>query len=223
MVRIAIVTDVRIYREGLEHLLGARPAIEVTGSAETVAGGFELARRARPDFVLLDTAMLGSIDAVRHLLTAAPEIGVLGLNVGDDDQATIALAESGACGCVTRDSSIDDVVLAIESAARGEMLCSARMAAALLRRVGALAARAGPEPAEAHLTSRELDVLGLIDAGLSNKQIAGELCIELPTVKNHVHNILRKLGVARRGQAANRARIVLRPRPLGGARPTSHA
>jgi DNA-binding NarL/FixJ family response regulator len=99
------------------------------------------------------------------------------------------------------------LIATLASVVRDEMACSPRIAAALLRRVASLAVERSPWPSGARLTARELEVLGLIDEGLSNKQIAGRLCIELATVKNHVHNILEKLQVGRRSEAALQVRM----------------
>jgi DNA-binding NarL/FixJ family response regulator len=103
---------------------------------------------------------------------------------------------------VSREGSLEDLISALDSVSRGELLCPPRIAAGLRRRVAALAAARAPVGPRGHLTRREAEVAGLIDAGLSNKQIAQRLCIEVPTVKNHVHNILEKLQVHRRGEAA---------------------
>jgi len=108
----------------------------------------------------------------------------------------------GIAGFVTSEASVAELVAAIESVARGESLCSPSVVAALLRRLGSLARSWAEADPTQPLTRREREILELIDEGLSNKQIAQRLRIELPTVKNHVHNILGKLGVRRRAEAA---------------------
>ena len=116
----------------------------------------------------------------------------------------IACAEAGASGYVPRDGTVDDLETVVESVARGEIECSPRIAASLLRRVGALAAELrGPSP-NSSLTAREQEVAELLDQGLTNKEIAQQLSIAVPTVKNHVHRILDKLHVHRRTEAAAR-------------------
>jgi two-component system, NarL family, nitrate/nitrite response regulator NarL len=107
---------------------------------------------------------------------------------------------------VTREASAEHVAEAVWRAANDELACSPRVAASLLRHVRELAALRPPDAAGPGLTPREREIVGLIDEGLSNKQIASRLCIELPTVKNHVHNILEKLHVSRRGEAVARLR-----------------
>jgi DNA-binding NarL/FixJ family response regulator len=118
----------------------------------------------------------------------------------------IACAEAGVSGLLTANASLTDLVASIHGAGEGELHCSPKLAGALLRRVTALASGRPLNGAASALTTRELEVVRLIDRGLSNKQIALELEIELSTVKHHVHHILEKLEVARRGEAVARLR-----------------
>jgi DNA-binding NarL/FixJ family response regulator len=122
-----------------------------------------------------------------------------------EDQV-VACAEAGIAGYVDRDASLRDLVATVRSVARGELLCSPRIAARLMRRVAELADQPRPPQTPAHLTRREREVVALIDEGLSNKEIAQRLNIELPTVKHHVHNVIEKLGVRSRLQAAAHVR-----------------
>jgi DNA-binding NarL/FixJ family response regulator len=150
--------------------------------------------------------MTKGVDAVRALAAAAPDVKLVVLAVPEVEGEVIAFAEAGASAYVTPDGSIDDLASVVLSVERGEVLCSPEMAAGLFRRVGVLARESQLDPIEEKLTTRELEVLRLIEEGLSNKQIATALSIELPTVKNHVHRILEKLHVKRRSEAAARAR-----------------
>src|SRR5262249_26135221 len=115
-------------------------------------------------------------------------------------------AEAGIHGYVTRDGSVNDVVVAIQSAVRGEVACSPRVAALLFQRVATLSEATHGVQARPMLTRRELEIAGLITEGLSNKEIARSLRISSATVKNHVHNVLEKLQIRRRGEAAARLR-----------------
>src|SRR5205823_1604371 len=139
---------------------------------------------------------------------------VIILNLGEAEREVIAWAEAGVAGYLGKEASLDHLVMAIESAGRGEATCSARTSAILLRRIAS--GREAPKPAwhrERHLTTREQEVLRLVGQGLSNQQIARGLCLALSTVKNHVHNILEKLDVHRRVDAVReirRAGFVLR-------------
>jgi len=213
-IRVLIVARVRLYRDGLAQALARDPRLRVVGTAAEANDGLKRVFELRPDVVLTDLEMPGGDRLVRACVRAAPDSKVLALCVSDSELELLNAAEAGVSGYVTHDTSLDELVSAVESVSRGEMLCSPRVAATLLRHVGALATRARPLREEARLTPRELQILELIDAGRSNKEIAGELYIEVPTVKNHVHNILEKLCVGRRAEAAAK----LRDRRLLGQR-----
>ena len=211
MIRVLIVAEIRLYREGLAKMLQQEPEIEVVATA---AGADEAVRELRargPDIVLLDMAIPDNAWVVRAFEAAVPGTRVVALAVPEEERELLACAEAGVQGYVTRDGSLEDVVAAVESAARGEVLCSPRMAATLFQRVATLALERSPVRIESRLTTRELEILDLIDQGMSNKEIARKLTIELSTVKNHVHNILDKLNVTRRSEAAARARAQRAP------------
>ena len=205
-IRVLVAADVRFYREGLAQGLGAQDDIVVLG---TVADGDEMLERVReiaPDIVLLDVAMPETLALVRTLSRNVPPVRVVGIAIPEVDEDVIACAEAGMHGYVPREASLEDLLASLRSVAAGELLCSPRIAATLQRRVTALASAWRPEAPLARLTARELEIVQLIDKGLSNKEIARTLFIEVSTVKNHVHHILEKLGVRRRGQAAARMR-----------------
>lgn len=210
MIRVLIVAHIRLYREGLAQMLQEERRIAVVGTAVGADEAVLALREHEPDVVLLDMAIPDNVWLVRALVAAVPGTKVVALAVPEVEREVLACAEAGVAGYVTREGSVEDVVEAVESVARGEMLCSPRMAATLLQRVATLALERSPESIEARLTRRELEILDLIDQGLSNKEIARRLTIELSTVKNHVHNVLEKLNVNRRGEAAARARAGLR-------------
>jgi two-component system, NarL family, nitrate/nitrite response regulator NarL len=138
---------------------------------------------------------------IRALKRTMPNVRVVALGVPEAEQEVIPLVEAGVTGLVSREDSLDELADAVNSAARGETRCSARVAAMLVRRVAVLSDQL-PEAEHFPLTKRQLEVVRLIDEGLPNKAIAQRLFIEVPTVKNHVHNILERLGVERREQAA---------------------
>ena len=205
MIRALVASDVRLYREGLADGLGRSGRVEVVGTA---SGGDEAVARTRelgPDVVLVDLAIADWEPAVRAI-AARTEARVVVLGVREVEEEVVACAEAGVSGYVTRAASLEELVDVVESVARGESLCSPRISALLLRRVTEVAGRERAAAPADRLTPREAQIVGLIDEGLSNKQIAGRLSIELATVKNHVHNILEKLQVDRRGQAAARLR-----------------
>jgi two-component system, NarL family, nitrate/nitrite response regulator NarL len=203
MIRVAIACDIRLYREGLSLHLARQEQLGVVGTASTREETHRLARELAPDVLLLDMAMPDSLAIVHEVHDIAPDTRVLALTIPEAEGAVIACAEAGVAGFVTREASIADLIEAIGSAARGEACMSPRAAAALLRRVGALAAdRPAAHPPRGELTAREREIVELVALGLSNKAIAARLHVEIATVKNHVHNVLDKLQVHRRGEIA---------------------
>lgn len=208
MIRVFIVASVRLYREGLADVLGRQPGIDVCCAAADVSSFFDNPPCDGADVALLDITVEGSLAAVRRASSRVDAPRIVAVAIPDDDREVIACAEAGVVGYVTCDEPLTDLLHAIESAARGEAHCSPRIAATLLHRVRALAQAATPVPRASELasllTSRELEIVALIAQGLSNKEIAARLTIELPTVKNHVHNILGKLGAKQRAEAVRR-------------------
>ena len=203
MIDVFIASEVRLLREGLVGALSETPELQVVQAAahseELVAA---LAGHARP-VLLLDVAGGARRSELSELVAALPALRAVALGVADDDAEIIAYAEAGAAGYLTRNGSVADLVQMIEEVARGELSCSPRVSAALIRRVGALAAaRQRPVSNATALTQRELEILGLIAGGLSNREIAHRLYIALTTVKNHVHSLLKKLQVRTRAEAA---------------------
>jgi DNA-binding NarL/FixJ family response regulator len=216
VIRVLILAEVGLYRDALGGALGHSERIEVAGATAGLEEALVAVEDLAPDIVLVDTRMPSSADAVRALAAATPQVKVVALAVPEVERNVIAFAEAGASGLVPREGSMQDLVTVIESVSRGEMLGSPGIAATLARHVADLARERRLEPIDGRLTARELEVLRLIEAGFSNKQIARTLSIELPTVKNHVHNILQKLNVDRRTEAAARARRHGLPRLEGG-------
>ena len=213
MIRVAIIADIRLYQEGLAQILGRHPNIKVVATAAGTNGSLSSVSELAPDLVLIDMAMPDSVAAIRRVVAVTPGARVVTLGVAEDAHDVVASAEVGASAYVPREGSVEDLIAVIEAAARGEAVCSPRVAGALLRRVATLASERGFSQTEGHLTGREREIMRLVDEGLSNKEIAKRLCIEVATVKNHVHNILEKLQVHRRGEAAARVRGALRRRP----------
>jgi DNA-binding NarL/FixJ family response regulator len=200
IVDVFLIAETRFYREGLADALARVAGVRVVGTA-TGADALVRLRLLTPDVVLLDTAVADMLDLVGTLVAASPSARVVALALPERDSEVLACVEAGASGYVTEDASLAELVATVESVARGEMRCSPRITGTLLRRVAALAAGHRPSPPLRTLTGRELEVLELLAEGLSNKQIARRLCIEVATVKNHVHHILEKLQVDRRGEA----------------------
>jgi two-component system nitrate/nitrite response regulator NarL len=204
LIRVLIVAGIRLYRDGLAEVLSRRERLQVVGTAATRVQAMSLLTPVRPDVVLLDMATPDSHAAAREL-AVAEQLHVVALGVPENDEDAIACAEAGVAGYVFRDASVDDLVGVIESAARGELLCSPRVAGWLARRVAILGTRR-QDALDERLTAREREILTLIDRGLANKEIAVRLHLGVATVKVHVHNVLEKLQVHTRAEAAARLR-----------------
>ena len=206
LARLVILGEVGLYREALAGSLGRDERFDVVAVVASVERALEILGCVEADAVLVDTRMTEGTDALRALGVAAPQVKLVALSVPEVEAEVIAVAEAGASAYVTPDATMEDLAGVVQSLERDEVLCSAGMAAGLFRRVATLARERGADPIDEKLTARELEVLGLIEEGRSNKEIATSLSIEVPTVKNHVHRILGKLHVQRRSEAAARVR-----------------
>jgi DNA-binding NarL/FixJ family response regulator len=201
---VLIVDDHDLFRTGLRNLLEEQ-GVEVVGEAASGAEAVQLVRELAPDVVVMDLNMpgMGGIDATRHITSIAPLARVVMLTISDQDSDVMDAIFAGACGYLLKDSSIQDLMAGIQAASRGESLISPAIAAKLLQRVRATSTQ--PEIAraiKAELSERELEVLKLIANGKDNAVIAAELHISPKTVKNHISNILMKLQIDNRIQAA---------------------
>jgi two-component system nitrate/nitrite response regulator NarL len=199
LVRVFLVADVRLHRDLLAAALAEEDGIEVAGSAHGDVACLAVGM-SNADVVLVDGGSLAGPATVRALVAASPTAKVIVTGLPEDESGVVDLVEAGIAGYATADQALGDVVAAVAAAADGELQCSPRVSAALAERLTALAAARRHRDGGASLTPREREIAALIGDGLSNKQIARRLSIELATVKNHVHNILRKLGVSRRDQ-----------------------
>jgi two-component system nitrate/nitrite response regulator NarL len=199
-IRVVVVSPVRVYLDGVERLLRGERGIAVAGTARDAKSASELLDGSRADVVLLDVTGEHGLDAL-HGLAAMTALPLVVLGVPDRPDDVVAYAQAGVAGYVTDQHTIEDLVAAVWSAFRGEFSCSAGVAARLATRL-ALLANQRHRPSLAQLTSREQEIVSLIETGSSNKEIARRLHIQLATVKNHVHNILEKLDVRSRGEAA---------------------
>ena len=198
--RLCVLSDVRIYREGLVLALDRVDEFEIVAIPGSGSSAIDAAVEAHPDVLIVDIGTQGGVAVVRLARQRLPDAKIVAFAVDDSEQEILACAEAGVAGFVCRDASTTELAAIVRSAVRDEIVCSPRIAASLFRRVASLAGRA-PAPTDT-LTLREREVLGLMRDGLANKEIAAELHIAEATVKNHVHNVLEKLQVQRRAQAA---------------------
>jgi DNA-binding NarL/FixJ family response regulator len=206
MVGLIVVADIPLYREGLAQALDHREGIEVVGTAGSTAHALASVACLEPDIALVDVATTNGLAAVRSVAEAVPDARIVALALRDSEDDVIAYAEAGASGCVSRSGTLADLDAVIASVSRGEALLSPRVTARLLERLSDLAADRALPATGVHLTAREAEIADMLDEGLSNKEIAQRLSIAVSTVKNHVHSILEKLHVTRRGEAVARLR-----------------
>jgi len=202
--RVLIVDDHDLFRTGLRNLLEEQ-GVHVVGEAATGAEAVRAVREDAPDVVVMDLNMpgMGGVEATRHIAAIAPLTRVVVLTISDEDADVLDAIMAGACGYLLKDSSIGELMAGIGAASKGESLISPGIAAKVLQRVRATSAQ--PEIAntiKSELSEREIEVLKLIANGKDNALIAAELHISPKTVKNHISNILMKLQIDNRIQAA---------------------
>jgi two-component system, NarL family, nitrate/nitrite response regulator NarL len=200
--RVYVVSDVRLYRDGLVASLARQGELNVLG-AGCSGESLDQIVPLRPEVLLLDLAAHDSLAIPRQAQQVLPGLLVVAFAVAEREQNILACAEAGISGYVAEDASVEDLVAAVLCALRGEMMCSPRVAALLFSRVATLSGRCPATPADASLTPREREIAALVACNLPNKEIARRLCLGPATIKNHVHNILQKLNVHRRGDIAS--------------------
>jgi two-component system, NarL family, nitrate/nitrite response regulator NarL len=205
MVDVLIVSDIRLYRDGLAEMLARDGRLGSVGTAASISATLEHLENGEACVVLFDMGMPESLTAVRAIATLGQFVKVVALGISETRSDVVNCAEAGVRGYVCRESSLEDLVAAVQSAVDGELYCPPRIAAALMDSVARLAARVTGDD-EVHLTYRELEVARLLEQGLGNSEIARRLHIAVATVKVHVHHILDKLGTCRRGEAAAKLR-----------------
>jgi DNA-binding NarL/FixJ family response regulator len=210
--RLLLVDDQAMFREGLRVLLSLQPDLEVVAEVGDGAAAVEAARTLAPDVVLMDLRMpgVGGVEATRRLKAAQPDVRVIVLTTFEEDEEVFAALRAGAVGYLLKASPSEKLCEAIRLATRGEMLLEPSVAAKLVNEFTRLAGRA-PVPVKPvaliePLSAREREVLRFLADGLSNKEIGQRLNIAEGTVKNHMSQVLGKLGVLDRTQAALRAR-----------------
>jgi two-component system nitrate/nitrite response regulator NarL len=204
-VKVLVVTEIRLYRDGVAEALRRQDGVELVVTAATGAAAVLTARRAECDVVLLDMTLADSKRTAASLLTARPGLKVVALGVPEDSPQVGVCAEAGICGYVSREASLVELGDALRSAVRGEAPVSGKVAAGLLRHI-AFHARTQQTGVVAHkLTPREREILKLLQSSMTNQQIARALDLQLSTVKNHVHNVLTKFGVSRRTEVYSAA------------------
>ncbi|MDE3086977.1 MAG: response regulator transcription factor [Acidobacteriota bacterium] len=200
--RVIVVDDQRVVREGLVTLLGTLAGVEVVGAAADGAEAVELATRERPDVVLMDLRMpvMDGVEATRAVRQASPGSQVVVLTTYADDESVVSALQAGALGYLTKDAARHDIARALDAAASGQAILDAAVQARLLQALS-LPATPGAGALPDGLTAREGEVLGLMAEGLSNAEIAARLYVSEATVKTHVNHIFAKTASRDRSQA----------------------
>jgi two-component system nitrate/nitrite response regulator NarL len=206
MIRVLLVTEIQLIGNVIANVLQEESDIQVIGTVTTAAQA--LAQAANADVVLVSPRLPndGSLQLISALVQHQPSIKVLALGLSESKASVLQFVEAGAVGYVARDDSVEDLLERIRAAYRDKAMVSPEIAAALMSRVAKYAQLFTDIEAGAYgdtgLTPREREILQLIAQGLTNQEIADRLVIEVGTVKNHVHNILQKLDVSNREEAA---------------------
>jgi len=209
MIKLVIVDDHALFREGLASIIRLDPDIEVSGFAGTVREAVEIVRTVKPDIVLMDFTLPDGtgVDATKMVLKEYPDCKIIFLTMSEEDENLFAAIRSGAKGYLLKNMSPSKLIATIRSVQRGESALSRTMT---LRLMEELSRTKEPErlgdAALANLTRREMDVLRALTTGMTNKEIANQLYLSENTVKYHVHSILDKLNLSDRRSAANFAK-----------------
>ncbi len=205
--RVLVVDDHPLFREGVRAVLAAEPSMEVAGEAASGSEAVTAAAELQPDVVVMDLQMpgLNGIEATRQIVGASPHIAVLILTMFEDDESVFAAMRAGARGYLLKEGSPEQIALAVRAVSCGETILGPPVAKRVIQYFTSPQGRTAPG-AFPQLTDREREVLDLIASGQNNALIARQLHLSLKTVRNHVSNIFTKLQVADRAQAIVRAR-----------------
>lgn len=191
-IRVALVDDHALFSQSLQMALEAYDDVEIVGRADRLATGVALVSSRRPDVVLLDYRLPDGdgVAGAHRIKEESPQTKVVIVTAVEDESVLTAAMEAGCAGFITKSATVDELISAVRLAAAGEAVISPALLMRLLPRL-----QRREEPARVELTGRELDVLRLLASGLSNAAIAEELSLSVNTVRNHVANLLLKLGV----------------------------
>ena len=210
LIKVLLVIEVRLIGNIFASVLGEEEDIKVAGCVTTLQDALEFIQTRDVDIVLVSAGLpdQGALEFTRAIMERGLSIKVLALGLSEENKnEALRYIESGACGYILKDSSVNELIEAIRLAQKGEAQISSRIAGAMMERLFYLArmfsAVENKMDGDVRLTSRELEVLQFIGEGLTNQEIAARLVVEVGTVKNHVHSILEKLNVNNREEAAS--------------------
>ena len=204
VIQVLVVSENRLHGEGLTLRLSAEPGIRAIGPRSSISEALSLTASELVDIVLIDVAPMPDLQQeLAAAVRAAPAVPFVILAAADSEWDIVAWAEAGAYAIVDRNGTPTELAAILQAVSRGEALCSPRVAGTLLRCVQSLLRENRPSPGPSRLTQRERDILLLIGDGLTNKEIARRLRLQVPTIKNHVHNLFQKLEVNSRAMAVS--------------------
>jgi two-component system nitrate/nitrite response regulator NarL len=206
-IKVLLVDDHTLFRDGMKALLSRQDSVEIIGEAGNGTEGIKKALELSPDVVLMDLNMpdMTGIEAIRKILEVRPDTKILMLTVSEDDEDLFNAVRAGAMGYLLKNVESERLVSSVQQVARGEATVSAALTDRIFAEFRAMSARAQKNESETRkdlLSTREKEILTHISRGESNKEIANVLCIAESTVKIHVQNILKKLNLTSRVQAA---------------------
>lgn len=209
MIKVIVISDIKIYRDGLGSALASTGQIEVVATESKLdQAAIDRIKRDAPEVILLDMTMEGGCGVAREVMRLFPQAKIVALAVPENENNIVSCAEAGIAGYVAREASMDELIATVIGARKGEFCCPPKIAAHVFNKFHDIAcsqrnncevpATRDPQELIMALTRREQQIFGLMANGLSNKHISRDLNIEVSTVKNHVHNILVKLDVKSR-------------------------
>jgi DNA-binding NarL/FixJ family response regulator len=202
MIRVLLVSPTRLYRDALAAALDATGRMTIVDTPSGVDEALASVRTLRPDVMLVDLPRSQVYRLIPSLQQAEGATRVIAFAVPQTESDIIGWAEAGVWGCLTQETPLENLPSFVEAVRRGEIACSNGAAGLLFRHARAIVTTAVRDRSEARLTHREIQILHLLAAGLSNKEISRKLSIQVPTVKNHVHSIFTKLRIRNRSEAA---------------------
>ena len=201
--RILLAEDHKVVREGTRKLLESQPDFEVVGEASDGIEAVELAKKLKPEIIIMDVSMprLNGIEATRQIKAIYPNMAILPLTGYDDDEYVFALLEAGAAGYLLKDSSGEELIEAIRQVMTGEPVLHPKIMKKVLNRLRSPVEEQATQSAGEILSDRETEVLRLAAQGMSNMEIADSLTLSVRTVQTHLRSIFNKLGVGSRSEA----------------------